>query len=275
MAQLILSIALMLLGTYGQYTLSAVSSAKNSRLVSLEEGQAVIVEALENYFYEFNQWPASLQALGATPGYEHIRRFLPRSQGGSYPGVTSPWRYALSSTYTTADAQEQRVGVFIDGRNPTVNFNTYLATNLCGNGAPFSTAQVWCGSSDFRYVLLNTGRVRVAKERVAAQQQRLSAEKFIQRWRTQASLPAVATATALRSLVSPAGTGANVGTSLATCTGSFYWQNMPFECQDLYNQYGNPVSYLRLTANSFELRSQSVFRDNAGNLKSIVTTVTL
>jgi type II secretory pathway pseudopilin PulG len=275
MAQLILSLVLMLLGSYGQYSLSVAQAAKHARLASLQEGQAVIIQALENYFYEYNQWPASLQALGATPGYEHIRRFLPRSQGGTLAGITSPWRYVVSNTLVLGDSQEQRVGVFIEGKNANVNFNTYLSNNLCGGGEPFTGAVDWCGSDDFRYVLLSSGALRLTKERVAAEQQGRVAEKFIQRWRTQSSLPAMSSATALRSLVTAAGAGANVGTNLTSCTGSFYWQNIPFDCQDLYNQFGNPVLYRRPSSNSFELTSQSVFRDHLGNLKTIRTSVTL
>lgn len=87
---------------------------------------------------------------------------------------------------------------------------------------------------------------------------------------------------------------ATVGTTPITCKGVFRafiatstWKNpttglteslgqqaFPLGCENLYNFYGNPVKYKKLSLDSFELTSDSAYRKSNGSFKVLTTTVT-
>lgn len=275
---LIISVFLMVIASWGKQTVNLWYSGKAQRLVVLSAGQALIASEVRRYQMQTGTFPASLAAMSATSGFQHLKQYVPQVNGGAFKGTVSPWSINVSNTLSDGTYQFQRAATvaLADG---TVSLATYLsyANNTCnpsGSTLAYASAVTWCGSNVWGYwASTDTLDLRTQREGLAYKQQNWTAAKFTRAFNTTSTLPVMAAATTLASLVSPIYTGATVGTSSTTCSGQFYWQGIGFECSDLYNQFGNPVSYVRSSALTFTLSSVSQILSTAGPNRALTTTV--
>ncbi len=277
MPVVVVSILMMLLSVWTYLSADSLRASKEQRLSVLADGQALIASELQRYHLETGTWPASLEALSSQPAYGHLKTYVSAANGGVLPSPTSPWKVVSSNVLTNGTIRYQRAAA-IAQKDFSVAFTDYLssANNTCnagGTSQDFYNASAWCGGKSAFSTKFESSELRGQRERWAHRQQRATANKLVRRYKAGGSLPAAATATALRTLATATSSSSAVGTDAQSCMGTFTWQGMGLECEDLYNQFGNPVSYRQVSTRSFELTSTSQVLNSAGTPLTITTTV--
>ena len=280
MPLLIISVFLMVIAAWGNQTVNLFLNSSAQNQVVLSSGQALIASEVQRYHLQTGAWPTSLAALSTAAGFQHLKQYVPRANGGAFTGPTSPWSVSVSNTLNDGTYQFQRTAAVAIADN-TVSLSTYFssANNTCNLGSStldfYSTAS-WCGSSTWGYwSKTDTLEWRTKREGWSYAHQNATAAKLQRAYLTTLSFPAVATAKTLASLATPMYAGATVGVDVTSCLGEFYWQGIGLECSDLYNQFGNPVSYVRTTTKQFVLSSASQILTAAGTTRALSTTVTM
>ncbi len=278
MPAVIVGVFMMLIAAWTGLFVDRIGDAKEQRLSTLESGQALIVSEVERYHLETGQWPASLAALSATAGYEHLRQYVPKANAGALGSPTSPWTLVRSNTLNNGVIQYQRVGVLaLSDNNKTLTGLLAYTGNTCnptGSTTDFYSTSAWCGNSKYAYwSTKDTSQFQGPREMQAYASQKVTSDKIVQAYRSTGAIPVRATATALNTLVTKTDVNSSVGTGPADCVGQFYWQGIGFECGDLYNQFGNPVSYRQVSTRRFELTSAAQILTHTGAARTLTSTV--
>lgn len=279
MPALVVTALLLLLSIFANIAADNFLSARSYRLESSKTAQAVVAREVDFYRLETGTVPASLAVLAATPGYRHLVSYLAETNGGVFPS-TSDFVFVTASNVLTDGVWTYQRAAVVAPKDRTETTSSYLSAsrNTCppttGNAA-FAQAASWCGSRDSFWDALDTRQVANKRLAVARKRQDLTVTKFVRQYQASASFPAAASATALRALVTPASGVSTPGTNLATCQGTFYLVNIPLECSDLYNSFGNPVSYQRTGAKQILLTSTSDIKDASGALVAVSLTRTM
>lgn len=279
MPVVVVSIMMMLLSVWAFISAESFQAAKSQRLSVLSDGQALIASEVNRYHLETGLFPASLEALSATPGFEHLKSYVSVANKGVLPAPTSPWKVVTSNVLSNGLIQYQRA-VILAMPDSSTTLTNYLSAannecNLSGSTQTFYGAPTWCGSNKAIWSTLETGELKTLRERMAYQQQKALADKLIRRYKTYANFPAVATATEVRALATPRDASSTVGLNRTGCVGTFHWQTVGIECADLYNQFGNPVRYRRVAAKQFQLTSTSQIKNASGTALTLTTNVTM
>lgn len=305
--QVLISILFMLVALGASATLdlktSLVTSVTNSRTDEVN----FVMDSVSQYYLETGSFPSSLAVLAATPGYQYIRQYLLRTDALAPGGASDSLyaiSYAISSKYTVtgdpAFSTYQRVAVFAI-KNQSVNeaFFKNKVNNKCPDPAAsdpsFDLSRTWCGDDTLAIWATRTDReLSSAPIAQASANQVIISDKFKGRYlavladskltthkiagSTAANaFPVSATAVQLKSKVTVP-SGATVGTGISTCRGAFYWKptelpkaSIPLECSDLYNYFGNPVSYRKVSNSSIELTSNSRYLAADGVTPVVIT----
>lgn len=277
MPVIVVSVLLLLLSVLASVTATYAESAKSNRLESRQAAQAVVLGEVTRYYKETGALPASLAAMTATAGYRHLAAYQAGSNG-LYPGVTDVVTVSRTNALTDSVWSYQRAAVVaLLDRSVPVSAYLNAANNACPpatGGADFASASGWCGGSQGLWGVVDPRTQAHASMAKALALQEATAEKFVRRYKAGIALPLASTATALRSVVSST-TGSTVGTSSATCAGAFHWGGTPLDCADLYNSFGQPVSYTRPTASQLLLTSSSPIKNAAGVSQTVSTSKTI
>jgi hypothetical protein len=200
----------------------------------------IFATAIQNYYNETGNYPASTSALAASSGYEYLKN------------IARPFQ-SLTTTNGLNDTvfQYKRAAIFIqDPYDHPLDDATYLsaANNTCGTGS-FATAIDWCGTKTSRWWKHET-RTDIQKN-IARERKRLRRllDKFNAWynfdiststtngvWGNNYPNPGVAAAQ-LNALVT------GFAQTATTCTGIYTWHGIPFDCSDLYSVWGTPTVY--------------------------------
>ncbi len=262
MPVLVVSLVLMLLAAFASVSQTALENARMNRLERQRVAQAAVSSAVEDFARSGYSYPDSLLVLANVNGYEYLRAYLNSAQGGFFQAANRNLVDITKATLTDSNWTYDRVAV-VAPPDLSVPLSTYLATNSCATGA-FATAPAWCGKRGTLWSRFETRESHPERISRARQGLNVTLGKFSERFNATKDFPAMATATTLASLVTPAYTGAAVGTSSSTCTGNFTWQGMPFDCSDLYSRYGWPVYYQQLSAKRIVLSTATSHQTNTG-----------
>lgn len=223
------------------------SNAQRSHLVML-------AEHLELYFIEKGTYPASLNALAQTAGYEQVKSLLDGSQG-----------YAVSGTLADTVWQYKRMVVYSLDRAKGNTDASYQAANACGTGA-FGVASSWCGSNASVWFRKETREGM--NDAVGDQRTRLARtlQKFGDYFTANGAFPSkdganvALTAGNTYSLASLAG---YAGTAKA-CTGIYTWQGLPIGCEDMFDAWGGYVGFVYTSSKAISLTSETPLVNAAG-----------
>lgn len=292
---LVASVFFMLIAVLVGVTPSLKASETANDATSTYVAQSAVSKAVKDYYAETYTFPASLGALAYSPGYAHLRQYMTRT-GETVAGTTVIGPIDSSKPIVNVAVSNP----FSDSNNPSfVNFKrvvTYTsptsraapidflapATNKCpgAQSLGFVDSTTWCGDSTLAIWSVTSDRAQAgSQETIAKKYMQMTVDKFVTRYNAvkvtnpgTASIwfPAQATKKELRLLVTPS-SGSAVGATALQCSGLFSWtttpastQGIPFNCGDLYNTFGNPVSYRKTANTSIELSSDSKFKDATG-----------
>lgn len=252
-------------------------SKNNNRLANQTAIQAVVVSHVEQYFNEKGIFPSSLQILATTPGYSVLKPYLSKANGGFASSTRDTVSLYLSPQITGNLWRFNRLAVFTP-KDTTESVGAYLSTtkNQCPptTGAKdFDTGAAWCPlKSDLAFV---TDMQLRANSRLSSAHigQKMTAAKIATNYAVTTLLPTAATAVTLASQVTSVWGAVNSGAS--ACQGTFMFSNIPLSCTDLYNAFGQPVSYQKTAANKFELTSPTTLIDAGGTTTVVTTSITL
>lgn len=279
MPVIVVSVLFLLLSVLASVTATYAESTKNNRLESRKAAQAVVFKEVTRYYRETGTLPTSLSALAAAAGYRHLAAYQAKTTtNGLYPSTVDAVAIARTNALTDTAWSYQRAAV-VTLVDRTESLATYLnaANNTCppaSGSADFASTAGWCGDSSGVWGVVDPRAQFNAQTAKALALQEATAEKFARRLKAGIALPLAATATALR-VVATATTGSTVGTTAATCSGSFYWGGTPLDCADLYNSFGLPVSYTRPAVNQLLLSSSTTIKNAAGVTQTVSTSKTI
>jgi len=122
------------------------------------------------------------------------------------------------------------------------NDYTKAAFNRCGTG-DISTAKTWCGDSKSIWAKLETHTGHY--ELIQSEQHRLYrlSRKFYRFYEETGSFEVFGIHTdAISNLV----VGGPV--VLGSCSGTYFYKNIPFDCQDMFNAWGKPIYFHSLSS---------------------------
>lgn len=205
-------------------------------------------EAMARYVQETHAYPATLAVLTTVQGYEHLRST-----------ASDPWmRFEVSPVIADGVWRFQRAVLY--STDPT-RTTSYTSTNTCGTGDA-ATATSWCGGVGAQWVRFERREEYV--DEIAAQRQRFhrSLQKFADYYSGKSGFPSVDrlgaalatdSSTTLRDLVGYTGAANN-------CSGGVIYQwagGLPVDCDDMYDIWGNPVSYQFTSTKAITLISES------------------
>lgn len=278
MAYLLPGLLVALLAAFASLATTSTNIAKAYRKDSLAFAHARLADAVSNYTQYYGSPPATMATLVAVPGNEYLKPYVVSASGGFFNGSRD--RLAFSSTTSRTDSWLTYARVAVVAQDDfSESLASYMGTgrNSCppASGATdFANATAWCGDKRSNWVVQDT---RQAANRLmgAIQTRQLAIrDKFVRRYKTLGSFPAVASATPLKNLVTPVSTSI-VGSSALQCYGMFSYMGIPLECGDLYNAYGNPINYQLVSAKSISLTSVSGVKNSLGSFITMTTTITM
>lgn len=217
-----------------------------------------LAAGINNYFIENNAYPASLAALTAAAGYEHLR------------GTARPFQdFSVASNLTDGAFRYSRAVLYTqDPYNPQMSDTAYLsaANNTCGTG-DFATAAEWCGpnSATTRW-WKHESREEIAPGLARERARLLRLLQKFNGWYnddiTVSTTPGIwgnnypdpgTTAAPLTSLV------AGFTQTATTCTGMYTWSRIPIDCADLYSIWGTPTVYNYVSPTHIVLMTQTPY----------------
>lgn len=185
-----------------------------------------VAREVERFRGQAGGYPASLDELTATAGFEHVR------------GMIATLEYRAAGPFSDLSWLFYRAGVATANPLRTAAIAIW-DRNSCGTGS-FSVAEDWCGGGATVWYKGET-RDRVADDYFAGRS-RLgqTLNKFVAYWNANQAFPSAGlSAGDGASLASLAGYAGNAG----TCFGRFSLASIPFECQDFFAPSGAAVSY--------------------------------
>lgn len=192
-----------------------------------------LAENLEQFFNETGTFPASINTLSASSGFQHVRGYSENWQG-----------YAVSPQLNDGVWRYHRAVLFSNDPTRGVTQSSYLATNACGAGG-YSVASSWCGAKGSKWFRRET-RERFTEQLVT---QRIQIGRMLQKladyYNSNKAFPnldnlgialAADSNTALKTLAGYAGTA-------QTCTGTYQYMGVPVDCGDMFDLWGNAIGY--------------------------------
>lgn len=193
---------------------------------------AIAGAAVDRYYLANNNYPASLSALAATPGYAYINRIA------ASPNV---YGYRVATGISDGTNTFARAAVFQLNTNVGETSASYTSgTNTCGSGS-FDTAESWCGSKTTPWVRYESRTVLIGQTGAHYERIYKIYEKISVLYPTSnPGYPAMnPTTDTLANLVGYAG-------SAASCNGTFrLWAGVELDCADLFSPWGTPVYLIR------------------------------
>lgn len=250
---------------FAQLTAQRTSRLEAFREASRYVDAVLIAKAVDRFVAQRGAFPASLDALVATPGYEALRSARNNWQG-----------FALSATLTDGAWSYQRMALWTRDPSRGVDAATYAAINRCGSGSVF-TAASWCGDQRGHWFRRETRALfpyQLAEQRI---RQHRTLQVFADAYSAAGSFPDQdadgnsLVAGSIESLASLAGYSAGA----AACTGVYLFDGVPLDCADLFNQWGQPVGYQFISSSSVLLVSEPPIFDASGARVVIATAFTI
>jgi hypothetical protein len=266
MPALVISIFFMLVAGLANVANTAALSTTSNRLERQKLAQTVVAQAVRQYAKETGSYPITLSAMTLVPGYGYLKTYVSKPNGGFFPSTRDAVELTVSAPITGLAWTYSRAVVYsLNNRTETTASYLGAARNSCApvtGPADFGSAQSWCPANDSKATALEQqagGAAEMAKSQLG---QNRTLAKFIAAYRVTLTFPIMSSPTTLASLV----TGYNGATSASalTCQGVFAWQGIPFNCSDLFNLSGQPVSYQRIAAKHIALTSLSALADQTG-----------
>ncbi|MBA1280206.1 hypothetical protein [Stutzerimonas stutzeri] len=242
----------------GVLTLTAVSMATmpiegvydRNRSDILRNDMAAIVNAIEERYEENPSGgylsPAQVIAI---PGNEHLR-----SRG--------PERFQFETAQALNDGvwRFMRQAVWFESPYDHIGNTAYLsaANNTCGTGS-FTSSSSWCGRVQSIWGKLESKGNHSAL--ILAEKQRLyrTISKFYQRYNKDGSFSQLANGqvTTLAQLAGYTG-------SASSCAGVFAYNEIPLGCNDLFNYWGVPVVFNKVTDTHIALVNRTLLIGSSG-----------
>ncbi|MDO8416471.1 MAG: hypothetical protein Q7S87_09695 [Agitococcus sp.] len=267
MPALVISIFFMLVAGLASVVTTAMSTASNNRLARQKLAQAVVARELQQYVKEQGAYPTSLSAMMAVPGYLHLKSYVSTTNGGFYRAPRDAVGYAVSPDIAGLAWTFRRATVFTL-KDPSETLAHYLGSTrngcnpVAGGATDFATASSWCTPLNEKGISWEQQASTAGLMQSAQKAQNATLDKFTNVYRVTASFPSSSTPIALTSLVTPYW-GAT-STTAAVCSGIFVWQGVALGCSDLFNRFGQPVMYQRISTKHIVLTSNTSLTNQLG-----------
>lgn len=219
-----------------------------SRLSAREVDFSVLSKDIEQYRRETGAYPASIAALGAVVGHEHIK-----------PSDSVAVSYTTTTGLTGALFTYDRAALVTQDLLDAQAESSVFGSNTCGTGT-VATASRWCGRERDQWWLAESQQF--APDDMTRQRMRLvkTARKFALYYTAFTSFPNPG--------ASQVTLAAQVGFSGAanSCTGQYNWSGIPLGCDDLFSSSGLDVTYTYTDSKTIELSVPSSYRTQSGTM---------
>lgn len=217
-----------------------------------------MAENIQQYHNEHSEYPVTLAALSAAPGFQQTRSLNDSWQG-----------YAISPTITDNAWQFQRAVFFSNDPSKGVDANAYLTNNTCGTG-DYATAQSWCGARTGQWFRSETREQY--NQKITAQRVRMSyvMQKIADYYSANQSFPAKdKTNTALiddsiHTLAELSGFIGTANTCGNTTSSTFEFMGIPIDCADMFDIWGRAIGFQYINSKHIVLISETPIYNNDG-----------
>jgi len=224
------------------------------------EAVAEVAATVRRFKSLTGDYPASLNTLANTAGFTHLKPLL-AAVGDNALGY-------VVSTAPISDGvwQFNRAAVFTVKVQAGETAADYASANQCGTGAA-TAASSWCGSADSFWWRAESRERNVTDLIGERLRQHRLIKKFTEAYnaRTDGMFPDVGAQYAqLSTLAGYAGTA-------ISCTGTFSWNGIPLDCDDLFSAFGTPTVINQITRRHIALLAESSITDASGNKINVAT----
>ena len=215
----------------------------------------VLAENIEQFTLENTNYPAHIDVLAATAGFEQSRSYINNWQG-----------YAISPVITDSIWKFNRAVLFSNDPSRGVTAVDYLNLNACGVGS-FDTAISWCGTSTslwFRSETREQYNTKISTQRI--RMGRLL-QKFATYYNNNGNFPdknALNVALSANSIQTLASLASYSG-SAKTCSGTFQYHGIPIDCGDMFDLWGGTIGYQFTGPKRIILTSETPIFNALGN----------
>lgn len=190
---------------------------------------------VRDHLQQTGEFPTSLAALGALPGYEYVDGLVDENVG-----------YALVTGLQGSEWEYDRAVVFVQDPINALNDADYLLNNTCGTDVTDSSG--FCGDENSWYVVLETRQqqmglfteVGLALEDTSYRLAR-AFDGSMPTTRDDGTELASGDSDLLADIVGYLGT-------VNGCTGAFMFEEAVLTCGDLFSPEGTPVGYFFVSA---------------------------
>jgi hypothetical protein len=233
LALFVIAIAGLVLVGLSQHNLDFTGLESYARAQYQREHIVSIASGVESYYQETGTYPATLQALATTQGYQELRSTLEFNMG-----------YATSAVLTDGSWQFKRAVAYLVPEGIAESVASYASKNYCGTGTVL-TAISWCGDQRGLYYRRET-RDSINAD-MTTQQLRFNRlqSKFVRYYNAHQEYPnrdgsnsllAEGSLSSIASLVGYTGTP-------SACAGTFQYMGIPIDCGDIFDRWGNYTNY--------------------------------
>lgn len=224
-----------------------------SRLVTMQT--IAMAENIEQFYLEKVAFPATIDALGSTAGFEHSRSLKNAWQG-----------YAVSPTISDGVWQFSRAVLISNDPSRGIDAAAYLGANACGVGG-YDTATSWCGSPKGQW-FRRESRERY-NDQMATQRVRMVRvlQKLTDYYNKAGKFPdkdSGGSALAANSINALSTLGGFAGAA-DTCSGTYTYMGVPIDCGDMYDLWGNAIGYQFVGAKHIVLISETPILNDSGD----------
>ncbi len=175
-------------------------------------------------------------------------------------------QYVYVPVVVGAQYQYPRAIIYLQNPRRIVDDSDFQALNLCGTGLDDDDG--YCAPNEARYTVLDASGLIQNQLRTMNFRMNETFFKLTQSYDGRnGGFPRVkndGTTMPLDSSVTLANFVGYAGTAVA-CSGTFRFSTMPLNCSDLFDDYGNPVTYYYKNGREVSLLVKTSFKDGAGN----------
>lgn len=265
----ILTIHLFMIWVMTGLTTAHMDMFKEYRELTRDNDLVTLRDGFNEYYLDTHTLPSNLTDITGTAGYEHLGTATNTSVGyaRSLEITDTKWRFRRSMLYSHNNAGATAL-------------STRWTSNGCSTASSssfFNETEAWCGEGDWNWYVFENRSVFNAEMAMQRARQQRTMQKFATYYTANQAFPNKDRYNA--SLTAGSGyaiTTLSAGPSTAsTCGSTYLWMSIPIDCEDMFDIWGNKLTYIYHSDNRISISSSTPFRNNSNSSITIGTDLDL
>jgi hypothetical protein len=250
----ILTIHLALIWIMTGLTTVHMDMFKEYRELTRDNDLVTLRDGFNQYYLEKHAVPTSLTTITATSGFEFLKTATNTSVGfdRSIDITDTKWTFHRALLYSHNAAGNTTIG-------------TRMMQNGCGSsGYSRFEDKAWCGKGDWNWYVFENRSVFNAEMAAQRARQQRTMQKFASYYTANQFFPnqdrfgnalTAGTGYALTALAGGSSTSLN-------CNSTYTWRAIPINCEDMYDLWGNRLTYVYHSDHRISIFSSTPFKNS-------------